>query len=157
MPSSPQPFPFSGDGLKVEPELLKDTLLAVFAGIENQSEFCRRYVLIQLSGKDVFDIWHPTDVSLILNTILKNQNLPPYEPRLIADAGRNTLESVFYVAVYSERKFLGKGAGETQAAAIDMAVRDALKREFGVTRATRSPFEIMSLKKIHNQVTGLTS
>lgn len=129
----------------------------MFNAIQNKDDFCRRYVLIQLAGKEVFDVWHPTDVSRLLNTVLKNQNLPPYEPRLIGEAGRNTLESVFYVGVYSERKFLGKGAGETQAGAIDMAVRDALKRVFGVTRAARSPFEIMALKRIRQQNVGLTN
>ncbi|XP_003745094.1 39S ribosomal protein L44, mitochondrial [Galendromus occidentalis] len=146
-----------GDGEAVEPELMREAFLAVFGSIENQGDFCRRYVLIQLAGKDIMDIWHPIDVSQLLNSILKKRNQPPYEPRLIGDAGRNTLESVFYVAIYSDRKFLGKGAHETQAAAVDVAVRDALKRVFGITRAERSPFEIMALKSIYERNAGLTT
>jgi len=147
----------TGLGLEVEPPLMVDTLLAILASVENPAELCKRYILIELSGKDVFDVWHPLEVSHMLNSILQGQNLPAYEPRLIADAGRNTLEAVFYVAVYSDKKFLGKGAGETQAAAIDMAVRDALKRQFGVTRAMRSPFEIAVMKSFRERNAGLTA
>lgn len=145
-----QPLVFrDGDGLE-EPsvEMLRDSLLAVVASVANPEELSRRFVLVQLSGVDVFDVWNPSDVTSLLNSVLARQSLPAFEPRLIGEAGRNTLESVFYVAVYSDRRLLGKAAGSTPAQAIDAAARDALRRLFRVTRAARSPFERMAMRNL---------
>ncbi|XP_022692875.1 39S ribosomal protein L44, mitochondrial-like [Varroa jacobsoni] len=143
------PFVFrTGHGEEVEPELLYSSILALFSAVREKDEFCRRYILTRLCGKDVFDLWNPKDVSFLLNTILQTQKHAAYVPRIIGEAGRNTLESLYYVGVYSDRKLLGKGAGTTQAQAVDVAVRDALRRIFKVTRAVRSPFEKMAMKSL---------
>lgn len=146
-------FDFSGTGQEVAPELLYDTVLALFASVREPDEFCRRFILIQLCGKDIFDLWNPKDVTFLLNNLLHQQKLPPFVARIIGEAGRNTLESLFYVGVYSDFKLLGKGAGSTQAQALDVAVRDALRRAFRVTRATRSPFEKMAMNSLGKKIT----
>lgn len=120
----------------------------MIAAVRQPEDFCRRFILIQLCGKDVFDLWNPKDVSFMLNDLLSQQKLPPFVPRVIGEAGRNTLESLFYVGVYSDGKMLGKGAGSSQAQAVDVAVRDALKRAFRVDRATRSPFEKFAMETL---------
>ncbi|OQR74492.1 39S ribosomal protein L44 [Tropilaelaps mercedesae] len=154
-----QPFIFrTGTGQDVSPELLYDAVLALFFAVREPDELCRRFFLVQLCGKDVFDLWNPKDVTHMLNTLLQQQKLPPYEARLIGETGRNTLESLFYVGVYAGGKQLGKGAGSTQAQALDVAVRDALRRAFGVTRDARSPFERMAMQRLGKKIThGLTT
>jgi len=137
------------------PQMLEDALLAVFALVENCEHFSTNYILGHLMGKDVFDIWNPKDARHILNSLLKQKRLPEFEPRMVFETGRNTIEPVFYVAVYSDKRMLGKGAGCTQALAIEAAVRDSLRRIFRVTRADRSPFERMALEQISQQAQSI--
>lgn len=148
---------FSGTGQDVAPELLNNTILAIFSAVRDPDDFCRRFILTQLCGKDVFDLWNPKDVSFLLNALLAQQKLSPFVPRIIGEAGRNTLESLFYVGVYTDQRLLGKGAGGTQAQALDVAVRDALRRAFRVTRAARSPFEKFAMHTLGEKITHATA
>lgn len=142
-----------GPGNEIPPQLLQDTLLALFMSVRQPEDFCRRFILVQLSGKDIFDIWNPKDASFLLNNLLQQQKLPAFVPRIIGETGRNTIESLFYVGVYTDKRLIGKGAGLTQGQALDVAVRDALRRAFRITRAARSPFERMAMRTLSEKIT----
>lgn len=109
------------------------------SGSEKTGLFVRDFVVAQLAGRDVTDIWSPEQPLLTLENILKQQGKAAPEPRLIGMAGPNTILAAYRVAVYSDRQYLGAGFGETIDTAVEQAALDALKRLFCV-RENMKPF-----------------
>ncbi|XP_069679905.1 large ribosomal subunit protein mL44 isoform X2 [Periplaneta americana] len=107
--------------------------LAESSGEDKAREFVRDFVLTQLAGKDVNEIWVVQDPMKILTDILKRDGKSEPEPRLINECGRNTILASYQVAVYCSKEFMGVGYGETISIAVEMAARDALKRLFQTT------------------------
>ncbi|XP_049838813.1 39S ribosomal protein L44, mitochondrial [Schistocerca gregaria] len=103
------------------------------SGSEKTGLFVRDFVVAQLAGRDVSDIWSPEQPLLTLENILEQQGRAAPEPRLIGVAGPNTILAAYRVAVYSDRQFLGAGFGESVDTAVEQAALDALKRLFSVT------------------------
>uniref|UniRef100_A0A023GPE7 Large ribosomal subunit protein mL44 n=1 Tax=Amblyomma triste TaxID=251400 RepID=A0A023GPE7_AMBTT len=108
--------------------LLKDS------GLERAQLFVRDFVLTQLVGKDVCELWEIPDPFERLAVVLEETGRPPAEPRLLWESGRNTLEASFCVGLYSDRQLLGYSVGETLSIAQEMAARDALRRFFGLSQ-----------------------
>lgn len=109
--------------------------IAVDDSVERAENFVLDFVCPQLIGKDIFDIWEPDDPLQALNNILKNQGRGSSESRLLFESGRNCMEAVYHVGLYSDKQFLGKGVGETLSFAEEMAAFDALRRFFHLTDA----------------------
>ena len=79
------------------------------SGEERARTFVHDLVLTQLYGKDVNELWNPTDPVGNLNTILNKNRLEEAEFRLIRKAGANSLLAVYHVAVYSDKTFVASG------------------------------------------------
>lgn len=73
------------------------------------ANFVKDFLIVILSEKDLTEIWNPAEPVGILNDVLQKQNRAPAEPRLIGQAGQNTLLAVYHIAMYSDKKFLGSG------------------------------------------------
>uniref|UniRef100_A0A023FZ00 Large ribosomal subunit protein mL44 n=1 Tax=Amblyomma parvum TaxID=251391 RepID=A0A023FZ00_AMBPA len=108
--------------------LLKDS------GLERAQLFVRDFILTQLLGKDLCELWEIPDPLERLAAVLHDSGRPPAEPRLLWESGRNTLEASFCVGLYSERQLLSYSVGETLAIAQEMAAREALRRFFGLSQ-----------------------
>lgn len=94
---------------------LADTFLALVAALAESTDvthtanFVRDFLIVILAEKDLTEIWNPAQPVELLNDVLQKQNRSPAEPRLIAQAGQNTLLAVYHVAMYSDKQFLGSG------------------------------------------------
>lgn len=121
-----------------EDSTLADTFKAIVGSIAADDSVVRAenfvldFVCPQLIGKDAFEIWDLEDPLGVVNSILKRAGLGECEPRLIAEAGRNTIEAVYHVGLYVNRMFLGRGPGETLDTAVEMAAYDTLRKLFGI-------------------------
>ncbi|KAK7075213.1 39S ribosomal protein L44, mitochondrial [Halocaridina rubra] len=115
------------------------------SGLSRCHIFVKDFVLTQLVGKNIYDIWKIEDPVSILSNILLQNGREAFEPRLVFQSGKNTIQAVYQVAVYCEKQFMGTGMkwyGETVNAAVEQAAWDALSRLFQTTEAVSPiPFE----------------
>lgn len=80
------------------------------SGPERAEKFVIDFIASLLCGKDVNEIWDVSRPWALMEGIAKQRNLTPVEPRLISQAGPNTIHAVFVVGIYDkDKKFLGKG------------------------------------------------
>ncbi|XP_011502006.1 PREDICTED: 39S ribosomal protein L44, mitochondrial [Ceratosolen solmsi marchali] len=105
--------------------------------LEHASLFVRDILISLLVEKDLTEIWCVEDPISILNDILSRENKELAEPRIIAQTGINTLLSVYQIAVYSNKKFLGSGIGETIEEAKNMAALNTLHKMFGLLDSSK--------------------
>lgn len=94
--------------------------------------FVNDFVLTQLIGKDINEIWTVENPMGLLVEELKKQgttSLPV--SRLLWSTGATHPTGAFVVGIYVDKKFLSKGSGETIDIAEEMAARDALRRMYG--------------------------
>lgn len=94
--------------------------------------FINDFVLTQLIGKDINEIWRIKNPISLLSIELKKQGYesPPIS-RLLWSTGSTHPTGAFIVGMYVDEKFLSKGSGETVEIAEEMAARDALRRIYG--------------------------
>lgn len=109
--------------------------LNVSAGLDRCHLFVRDFVLTQLIGKDIYDIWKIEEPVNVLSDILMRSGQGEPEPRLLFQSGKNTIQSVYHVAMYSDKQFVGAGFGETITVAVEQAAWDALRRLFQITES----------------------
>lgn len=83
--------------------------LVIDSGKIQAGLFVRDFIITQLSGKDVNDIWQPDQPFKTLQEILEREGREKPEPRLIGTAAAETIFATYNVAVYSNRCFLGSG------------------------------------------------
>ncbi|KAM9801121.1 large ribosomal subunit protein mL44 [Neosynchiropus ocellatus] len=137
-------------------DVLHATFMAVIgalhesSGAERTGFFLRDFLISQLIGKDLFDIWTVKNPMGLLVAELTQRNVPPPEPRLIRSAGSSTVLPLYFVGLYSDKKFLSQGPGETLTAAEDEAARVALRKLYGYTE-NRKPFDF-SPQQNHQKV-----
>lgn len=123
----------------VEKSTLANVLKAVvFALVQSSGEeratlFIRDFILTYLSGKDVNIIWQINNPEQVLSKILEREGKSQAEPRIIGEAGRNTILANFQIGLYCDKQLIGIGFGESINIAQEMAARDALKRLFKTT------------------------
>ncbi|XP_015228203.1 PREDICTED: 39S ribosomal protein L44, mitochondrial [Cyprinodon variegatus] len=130
----------------VADDVLGSTFMAVVGALEESSGaeraafFLRDFLLTQLIGKDLFDMWTVMNPMGLLVEELTKRNLPLPEPRLIRSAGANTVLPLYFVGLYSDTKLLAQGPGETLVGAEEEAARVALRKLYGYTE-NRRPFD----------------
>lgn len=100
------------------------------SGEERAAHFVRDFVITQLNGQDVNEYFTIEDPWSMLADIVKKEG-GTLEPRLIGEAGRNTLLACYRVGLYVDKKMVSSGFGESVAIAKEMAAREALKKIFG--------------------------
>ncbi|KAG7197972.1 hypothetical protein KM043_016204 [Ampulex compressa] len=113
------------------------TALAESVDVNRASNFVKDFLIVGLADKDLSEIWSPSNPLEILNNIFTQENKPLVEPRIIAHAGKNTLLSTYQIAMYSDKKFLGSGYGQTIEEAKHTAATNALCRLFGLLDSSR--------------------
>lgn len=119
---------------------LSDTLKALVGallsdkGQERAEIFVQDFIVTQLVGRDINELWEVTDPLRLVSDILEREGRSPPESRLLREAGKNTILSVYVVGLYCDKRLIGSGPGETVATAEEMAARDALSRLFGTAK-----------------------
>nr|XP_043888363.1 39S ribosomal protein L44, mitochondrial [Solea senegalensis] len=139
----------------VPDDVLHSTFMAVIgalqesSGAERAGFFLRDFLVTQLLGKDLFDMWTVVNPMGILVEELTKRNVPLPEPRLIRSAGASTVLPLYFVGLYSDKKLLAQGPGETLLAAEEEAARVALRKIYGFSE-NRRPFDF-SPQQQHQQ------
>lgn len=127
----------------VTEKTLSDTFLALVAALaesvdaNHAANFVKDFLIVLLIEKDLTEIWNPAEPFEILNDVLQKQNRALAEPRLIGKAGQNTLLVVYHIAMYSDKKFLGSGFGQTIQEAKNVAAINVLSRMFGLLDSSK--------------------
>lgn len=113
---------------------LASTFLAVIGGLAKDQgivraeRFVNHFIIPHLVGKDINEIWNIENPMGLLVSILQARGLAEPEPRIICQSASETIMSLYWVAIYSDKKMIGKAPGETVTIAEEMAARDCLKR-----------------------------
>ncbi|KAM9853029.1 large ribosomal subunit protein mL44 [Aulostomus maculatus] len=124
-------------------DVLCSTFMAVIgalhesSGAERTGFFLRDFLVAQLIGKDLFEMWTVVNPMGLLVEELTKRNLPLPEPRLIRSAGASTVLPLYFVGLYSDQKLLAHGPGESIFAAEEEAARVALRKLYGYTENRR--------------------
>ncbi|XP_041377209.1 39S ribosomal protein L44, mitochondrial-like [Gigantopelta aegis] len=130
-----------------EIETLSKTFKAVVGALhEDQGQkkaaaFVRDFVLPQLIGKDINEMWNVVNPMGLLTVVLNNQGQEPPEPRLLWSSASQCMMSLYYVGIYSNKQLIAKAPGETVLIAEEMAARNALKKILG-TADYRAPLPL---------------
>lgn len=132
----------------VPDEILYSTFMAVIgalhesSGAEQAGFFLRDFLITQMIGKDLFDLWTVVNPMGLLTNELAKKDIPLPEPRLIRSAGASTFLPLYFVGLYSEKKLLAQGPGETLIAAEEEAARVALRKIYGFSE-NRKPIRFI--------------
>ncbi|XP_078039716.1 mitochondrial ribosomal protein L44 [Augochlora pura] len=122
----------------VTEETLAKTFLALVGALAESTDtkhvgaFVRDFLIVGLATKDLTEIWCPPEPFEMLNSMICKERNSPVEPRIIGQAGKNTILSAYQVAVYCNKQFLGSGFGQDIAEAKNVAAMNALCRMFGL-------------------------
>lgn len=98
------------------------------SGDEKAKCFVKDFLLVQLIDKDIYELWDLKNPYEYLQSLLKQQGISEMEPRLCNESASNTILANYQVGLYSSRKLLGIGWGESIEIAKDTAAIDAIKR-----------------------------
>ncbi|XP_018333693.1 39S ribosomal protein L44, mitochondrial [Agrilus planipennis] len=98
------------------------------SGLERAELFLKDFLLTQLSDKDIFDIWEPEKPYEYFIGIAKELGYKDVEPRLCNESATNTILANYQVGLYSNKKLIGLGYGETIENAKDTAALDAIQK-----------------------------
>ncbi|NWR83704.1 RM44 protein, partial [Furnarius figulus] len=134
------------------PEVLHRTFLAVVgallesSGPERTGVFVRDFLIPQLIGKDLFEIWEVVNPMGLLVEELAKRNISAPEPRITRQLGVSTVLPVYFVGLYCDKKILAEGPGETLLAAEEEAARVALRKLYGYTE-NRRPWDYSNPKQ----------
>ncbi|NXC34053.1 RM44 protein, partial [Campylorhamphus procurvoides] len=134
------------------PEVLHRTFLAVVgallesSGPERTGIFVRDFLIPQLIGKDLFEIWEVVNPMGLLVEELAKRNISAPEPRITRQLGVSTVLPVYFVGLYCDKKILAEGPGETLLAAEEEAARVALRKLYGYTE-NRRPWDYSNPKQ----------
>ncbi|AWO99195.1 putative 39S ribosomal protein L44 mitochondrial [Scophthalmus maximus] len=140
----------------VPDDVLYSTFMAVVgalqesSGAERAGFFLRDFVVTQLIGKDLFDMWKVVNPMGLLVEELTKRNVSLPEPRLIRSAGASTVLPLYFVGLYSDKKLLAQGPGETLVAAEEEAARVALRKLYGYNE-NRRPLDFSPQPQQHEQ------
>ncbi|KAL3270937.1 hypothetical protein HHI36_021442 [Cryptolaemus montrouzieri] len=122
--------------LPVEKSTLANTFKAVIAALkqsqdlERAKKFIKDFLIVQLNGQTVFDLWEPEEPIEYLNNILKKKGIEQFEARLCNESASNTILANYQVGLYSNKKLLGIGWGENVEIAKNTAALDAIRRMY---------------------------
>ncbi|XP_033216052.1 39S ribosomal protein L44, mitochondrial [Belonocnema kinseyi] len=107
------------------------------ADVHHASLFVRDMLIVVLAEKDLLEIWCPADPLNILNEILEREGQELVEPRIIGQTGIRTIQPVFQVGLYTNKKFISSAFGETIEEAQKAAALKALSQMFGLSDSSR--------------------
>ncbi|XP_066565772.1 large ribosomal subunit protein mL44 [Amia ocellicauda] len=130
----------------VQEEVLQQTFFAVIGALHQSSGpqragyFIRDFLITQLIGKDLFELWPVVNPMGLLVEELTRRKLSLPEPRITRQSGASTVLPLYFVGLYSDKKLIAEGPGETVLAAEEEAARVALRKIYGYTE-NRPPMD----------------
>ncbi|XP_077147280.1 large ribosomal subunit protein mL44 [Ranitomeya variabilis] len=130
-------------------ETLQKTFSAVIgallesSGPDTTGRFLQDFLITQMIGKDLFDMWPVMDPMSLLVEQLSQRNIPLPEPRITRQSGATTVLPVYFVGLYCDKKLIAEGPGETVIAAEEEVARVALRKMFGFAE-NRRPWDYSS-------------
>ncbi|NXK48909.1 RM44 protein, partial [Chauna torquata] len=136
----------------VPPDVLQRTFFAVIgalldsSGPEKTGIFVRDFLIPQLIGKDLFEIWKVVNPMGLLVEELTKRNISSPEPRITRQLGVSTVLPLYFVGLYCDKKIIAEGPGETLLAAEEEAARVALRKLYGYTE-NRRPWDYSKPKQ----------
>lgn len=71
--------------------------------------FLNDFLVSQLTGKDLFDIWQPEQPFEELKFVLEQKGVSDVEARLCNAVGKNTILATYRIGLYHEKKLIGIG------------------------------------------------
>ncbi|XP_004457432.1 large ribosomal subunit protein mL44 [Dasypus novemcinctus] len=132
--------------------VLQQTFFAVIgallqsSGPQRTAVFIRDFLITQLTGKELFEIWTIINPMGLLVEELKKRNISPPESRLTRQSGSTTALPLYFVGLYCDRKLIAEGPGETVLVAEEEAARVALRKIYGFTE-NRRPWDYSQPKE----------
>ncbi|KAH1003072.1 hypothetical protein HUJ05_011016 [Dendroctonus ponderosae] len=119
-----------------EERSLADTFRALVGALALSSpagrvqRFVDDFLLCQMVGKDVYDIWAPAQPYEYMLRLLQAKGVEQVEPRLCNQSASNTILANFQVGLYDAKSktCLGLGWGENIKTAKETAALDAIQR-----------------------------
>lgn len=136
----------------VPPTVLQQTFFAVVgallqsSGHERAALFIRDFLITQMTGKELFEIWKVMNPMGLLIEELKKRKISAPEPRLTRQSGSTTALPLYFVGLYCDKKLIAEGPGETILVAEEEAARVALRKLYGFTE-NRRPWDYSNLKE----------
>ncbi|MBN3320480.1 RM44 protein, partial [Atractosteus spatula] len=127
----------------VPDDVLHKTFFAVVGALLQSSGprkaeyFSRDFLVTQLIGKDLFELWRVINPMGLLVEELTRRKISLPEPRITRQAGATTVLPLYFVGLYSDKKLIAEGPGETILAAEEEAARVALRKIYGYTENRR--------------------
>lgn len=79
------------------------------SGPDRASLFVRDFIISQLAQNDINNLWAIEDPISALKKICNNEGLSEPEPRLVGEAGRNTILSCYRIGLYIDKQLIGLG------------------------------------------------
>lgn len=123
--------------------VLRRTFFAVIgallqsSGPERTALFIRDFLITQMTGKELFEMWTVVNPMGLLVEELKKRNIPAPESRLTRESGSTTALPLYFVGLYCDKKLIAEGPGETVLVAEEEAARVALRKLYGFTENRR--------------------
>ncbi|XP_038605723.1 39S ribosomal protein L44, mitochondrial [Tachyglossus aculeatus] len=132
--------------------VLRQTFFAVLgallrsSGPQKTAVFIRDFLIPQMTGKELFEMWEVVNPMGLLVDELTKRNVPIPEPRLTRQSGSSTVLAVYFVGLYCDKKLIAEGPGETVLVAEEEAARVALRKLYGFTE-NRRPWDYSKPKQ----------
>ncbi|CAO2625154.1 39S ribosomal protein L44, mitochondrial [Lemmus lemmus] len=132
--------------------VLRRTFFAVIgallqsSGPERAALFIRDFLITQMTGKELFEMWTVANPMGLLTEELKTRNVSAPESRLTRQSGSTTALPLYFVGLYCDKKLLAEGPGETVLVAEEEAARVALRKLYGFTE-NRRPWDYSKPKE----------
>ncbi|KAL6052585.1 hypothetical protein STEG23_025335 [Scotinomys teguina] len=123
--------------------VLRRTFFAVIgallqsSGPERTVLFIRDFLITQMTGKELFEMWTVVNPMGLLVEELKKRNISAPESRLTRESGSKTALPLYFVGLYCDKKLIAEGPGETVLVAEEEAARVALRKLYGFTENRR--------------------
>ncbi|XP_006609471.1 39S ribosomal protein L44, mitochondrial [Apis dorsata] len=127
----------------VSQETLAQTFLALVGALAESVDvnhagiFVRDFLIAGLASKDLTEIWCPTKPFETLTDMISMKRKVIIEARLIGQAGKNTILSVYHIGIYANKEYLGSGFGQTVAEAKDVAAINILSQMCGLLHSSQ--------------------
>ncbi|XP_053453562.1 39S ribosomal protein L44, mitochondrial [Nycticebus coucang] len=116
------------------------------SGPERTALFIRDFLLTQMTGKELFEMWKIINPMGLLVEELKKRKISAPESRLTRQSGSTTVLPLYFVGLYCDKKLIAEGPGETVLVAEEEAARVALRKLFGFTE-NRRPWDYSKPKE----------
>ncbi|XP_074154700.1 large ribosomal subunit protein mL44 [Sminthopsis crassicaudata] len=142
--------------------VLQQTFFAVIGALLQSSGplktslFVRDFLITQMTGKELFEMWNVVNPMGLLVDELTKRNISAPEPRITRQSGSNTVLPLYFVGLYCEKKLIAEGPGETVLVAEEEAARVALRKLYGLAE-NRRPWDYSKpSEKLTEKVTALS-